>query len=122
MTRETPEPLTPERETAVTLLAIHLHRKGVGCDAHRGDDRAVADVMHRDDAYDIYDFIAALRAATPDPAEPNPVEKSTDSAPAEPGLRETLARIRRAYERGATRDDLVMLVDAALSDTTEGQS
>lgn len=32
-----------------------------------------------------------------------------------PGLREAVDRMRRAYERGATRDDLVMLVDAALA-------
>lgn len=59
--------LTPGlREAAVTSLAIHLHRKGVGCDGHRGDDRPVADVMHRDDAYDIYDHLAALAAAPVD--------------------------------------------------------
>lgn len=51
------------REAAVTRLAIHLHRKGVGCEGHRGDDAAVADVMHRDDAYDIYDFLAPRPSA-----------------------------------------------------------
>lgn len=67
------------REALVTRLAIHLHQKGVGCDGHVGDDRAVADV-HRDDAYDIYDFIASQ----PAPRQPGRQEEPTKGRDAPP--------------------------------------
>lgn len=50
-------PRDAPRDARVSRLAIHLHRKGVGCDGHREDDRE-AEAMHRDDAYDIVDFLA----------------------------------------------------------------
>lgn len=51
----------PSREATATALGAHLHQKGVGCDGHRGDP-AVRDEMHRDDAYDIVDFLAASKS------------------------------------------------------------
>jgi len=69
------------RERSVRRVAIYLHRVGVGCDGHRGDDPATADAMHRDDAYGIYDEFAlpsaAIRdtpATTPFPAKAEAVE------------------------------------------------
>ena len=50
----------PDRETTTTNLARHLHRKGVGCDGHRGNDPSTAHEMHRDDAYDLVDWFASI--------------------------------------------------------------
>jgi len=58
--------LQEARERSVRRVAIYLHRVGVGCDGHRGDDPATADAMHRDDAYGIYDEFALPSAAIRD--------------------------------------------------------
>jgi hypothetical protein len=54
------------------------------------------------------------------PYDPNRIRERTaaayaQSTPPQDSLREALERMRRAYERGATPDDLARLIDAALA-------
>jgi hypothetical protein len=134
--RETPEPLTPEEAVEKALLyTFQLSDKD-----YRKMQRAASETAFIRALEQTGYTVAALRAATPDPAEPtgfrpgmsygnggNVLSDRAASA-AEPGLRRAVAEVITALDAWGTADGLIGArayadsLRAALSGTTEQQS
>jgi hypothetical protein len=124
--RETPEPLTPEHERLADMAVMALGS------VLTGNDYARYHALFRGRFVDrlnrAAEYRAALRAATPDPAEPGLRERieavvRDAQFPKHYSLDED-AGAHANFLLGAQEIQAVILRDlrAALSDTTEGQS